>query len=511
MDTVNDINFDEFMDEKLNEINWLDRLGSDEEDRFEDIVCDLKPEFEDSYFNKSDENYPYDEWYDDFAEEKLKPYLEEKLQKSGYKSINEPVSVELPDYKELVRESVEKEFEEFKANLMGKSAEEIFQSNYEIHIKTELFDTLCGEYDDFGEEYYRALYEEVDHGGILQQLYDDFTSSENASVNTGEDTIFFIKDYCEHYHSDVMKEYLGEENFAYFGKDKEDTAYYYFKDSLSVDNLNRIKEQADEYIIAAPVLYMSQESLEDKNITFLKLGRDVDEAELKVNDEIAKFAMKAAYNKKLPLEATMISRNCGSDIEKGISTHFDGMHLNTDFIANLYALYGEERMNYVLANTVQMSDGDGRYSPGNKAWAKGISVNNSDEDRRKFYVTSHPALLDGFITAYRKYVKEFKEQLDKEDKTLSDFTKVTARGDKVVNISKDGNGRDIAIIDRMARANGDYTVAIGYHTETGDWEQGRYGFETPSFCIMCYPPFPKDTSAFIFSTAIVRLGFPAQK
>ena len=478
VDTVNDINFDEFMDEKLNEINWLDRLGSDEEDRFEDIVCDLKPEFEDSYFNKSDDSYPYDEWYDDFAEEKLKPYLEEKLQKSGYKSINEPVSVESPNYKELVVNSVKKEFEEFKATLMSKSAEDIFQSNYEIHIKTELFDTLCGEYDDFGEEYYRALYEEVDHGGILQQLYDDFTSSENASVSTGEDTILFIKDYCEHYHSDVMKEFIGEENFAYFGTDEENTAYYYFKDSLGVDNLNRIKEQADEYIIAAPVLYMSQESLEDKNITFLKLGRDVDEAELKVNDEIAKFAMKAAYNKKLPLEATMISRNCGSDIEKGISTHFDGVHLNTDFIANLYALYGEERMNYVLASTVQMSESDGRFNPDNKAWAKGISVNNSDEDRRKFYVTSHPALLDGFITAYRKYVKEFKEQLDKEDKTLSDFTKVTARGDKVVSISKDGNGRDIAIIDRTARENGDYTVAIGYHIETGDWEQGRYGFET---------------------------------
>ena len=478
VDTVNDINFDEFMDEKLNEINWLDRLGSDDEDRFEDIVCDLKPEFEDSYFNKSDDSYPYDEWYDDFAEEKLKPYLEEKLQKSGYKSINEPVSVESPNYKELVVNSVKKEFEEFKANLMGKSAEEIFQSNYEIHIKTELFDTLCGEYDDFGEEYYRALYEEVDHGGILQQLYDDFTSSENASVSTGEDTILFIKDYCEHYHSDVMKEFIGEENFAYFGKDKENTAYYYFKDSLSIDNLNRIKEQADEYIVAAPVLYMSQESLEEKNITFLKTDRDVDEAELKVNDEIARFAMKAAYNKKYPLEATGISRNCKVDIERGIATHFDGMHLNTDFIANLYALYGEERMNYVLASTVQTSESDGRFSPDNKAWAKGISINNSDEDRIKFYVTSHPALLDGFITAYRRYVKEFKEQLDKEDRTLSDFTKVTARGDKVVSISKDGNGRDIAIIDRTARENGDYTVAIGYHTETGDWEQGRYGFET---------------------------------
>ena len=397
---------------------------------------------------------------------------------------NEPVSVESPNYKELVVNSIENEFEEFKANLMGKSAEEIFQSNYEIHIKTELFDTLCGEYVDVGEEYYRALYEEVDHGGILQQLYDDFISSENASVSTGEDTIFFIKNYCEHYHSDVMKEYLGEENFTYFGTDEENTAYYYFKDALSVDNLNRIKEQADEYIIAAPVLYMSQESLEDKNITFLKLGRDVDEAELKVNDKIAKFAMKAAYNKKLPLEATMINRNCGLDIEKGISTHFDGMHLNTDFIANLYALYGEERMNYVLANTVQMSDSDGRYSPDNKAWAKEININNAEDDRRTFYVNSHPALLDGFITAYRKHVKEFKEQLDKEEnkeqmsENTRDYTKITARGDKVVNIEKDTGGRDIAIIDRTATSNKDYVVAIGYHTATGDWEQGRYGFES---------------------------------
>ena len=476
--TEKKVSFDEFMQKQLADINWADMIDGEDNGSFDDIISDLKPEFENSAFNESNDEYPYDYWYDDFAEEKIMPYLREQVKKSGYKSINEPVLVESPNYKELVVNSIEKEFEEFKANLMGKSAEEIFQSNYEIHIKTELFDTLCSEYEDFGEEYYRALYEEVDHGGILQQLYDDFTSSENASVNTGEDTIFFIKDYCEHYHSDVMKEYLGEENFAYFGTDEENTAYYYFKDGLSVDNLNRIKEQADEYIIAAPVLYMSQESLEDKNITFLKLGRDVDEAELKVNDEIAKFAMKAAYNKKLPLEATMISRNCGSDIEKGISTHFDGMHLNTDFIANLYALYGEERMNYVLANTVQMSEIDGRFNPDNKAWAKGISINNSEEDRRKFYITSHPALLDGFITAYRRYVKEFKEQLDKEDKTLSDFTKVTARGDKVVSISKDGNGRDIAIIDRTARENGDYTVAIGYHTETGDWEQGRYGFET---------------------------------
>lgn len=480
--TEKEVSFDEFMQKQLADIDWSDMVDGENDGSFDDIISDLKPEFENSVFNESSDEYPYDYWYDDFAEEKIMPYLREQVKKSGYKSINEPVSVESPNYKELVRESVEKEFDSFKQELIGKSTEDVFYKNFEIHVKTELCDTINSY--DFDDEYFRALYEDTKNGGVLNSMYEDFIGSEYASVNTGEDTIYFIRGYCEHYYSDVMKEFLGEENFVYFGTDEENTAYYYFKDSLSVDNLNRIKEQADEYIVAAPVLYMSQESLEDKNIIFLKLGRDVDEAELKVDDEIAKFAMKAAYNKKLPLEATMISRNCGLDIEKGISTHFDGMHLNTDFIANLYALYGEERMNYVLANTVQMSDGDGRYSPGNKAWAKEININNAEDDRRTFYVNSHPALLDGFITAYRKHVKEFKEQLDKEEnkeqmsENTRDYTKITARGDKVVNIEKDTGGRDIAIIDRTATSNKDYVVAIGYHTATGDWEQGRYGFES---------------------------------
>ena len=480
--TEKEVSFDEFMQKQLADIDWSDMVDGENDGSFDDIISDLKPEFENSAFNESNDEYPYDYWYDDFAEEKIMPYLREQVKKSGYKSINEPISVESPNYKELVRESVEKEFDSFKQELIGKSTEDVFYKNFEIHVKTELCDTINSY--DFDDEYFRAMYEDIENGGVLNNMYEDFIGSEYASVNTGEDTVYFIRGYCEHYYSDVMKEFIGEENFAYFGTDEENTAYYYFKDSLSVDNLNRIKEQADEYIIAAPVLYMSQESLEDKNITFLKLGRDVDEAELKVNDEIAKFAMKAAYNKKLPLEATLISQNCGSDIEKGISTHFDGMHLNTDFIANLYALYGEERMNYVLANTVQMSDGDGRYSPGNKAWAKEININNAEDDRRTFYVNSHPAVLDGFITAYRKHVKEFKEQLDKEEnkeqmsENTRDYTKITARGDKVVNIEKDISGRDIAIIDRTATSNKDYVVAIGYHTETGDWEQGRYGFES---------------------------------
>ena len=100
---------------------------------------------------------------------------------------------------------MEKEFDEFKASVTAKPAEDIFYHNYEIHVKTELMETI--ESYDFDEEYLRALYEEVDHGGILQNLYDDFIGSEYASVNTGEDTVDFIRGYCDHYHSDVISEF----------------------------------------------------------------------------------------------------------------------------------------------------------------------------------------------------------------------------------------------------------------------------------------------------------------
>ena len=62
--------------------------------------------------------------------------------------------------------------------------------------------------------------------------------------------------------------------------------------------------------------------------------------------------------------------------------------------------------------------------------SKSEDFNNEKESN------SHPAVLDGFITAYRKHVKEFKEQLDKEEnkeqmsENTRDYTKITARGDK---------------------------------------------------------------------------------
>ena len=352
-----------------------------------------------------------------FDEEFLKSIGEEQYKQYSTKFDKYMRQFEEPeeeiDYKEAVREAINKEFEEFQEDLLKKEPFEVFQKNYEIHIKTELLDTINAY--DFTDAQCKALYQEKDMG-ILQQLYDDFLGADGASVENGEEAVNFISEYCDYYHKEIMSD--DSLNFVYYGKDKEDTGFYYFKDSLNIDNLHRIAEESDDYIIVAPVCYLPQESLEEKNITFLKLDRDVDEAELKLGSDTAKFAMRASYNKKLPLEATMVSRNCRLDIEDGISKNFDGSHLNSDFIDNLYALYGEERMNYVLANTVQTLNTDGRFSASNKEWASQFTINNSDGDRKQFFINSHPAVLDGVITSYRKKVQKFHEELDKEEQAM---------------------------------------------------------------------------------------------
>ena len=503
--TEKEVSFDEFMQKQLADINWSDMINGEDDGSFDDIISDLKPEFENSAFNESNDEYPYDYWYDDFAEEKIMPYLREQVKKVSDKSINEPVSVESPSYKELVVNSVEKEFEEFKANLMGKSAEEIFQNNYEIHVKTELFDTLCGEYVDVGEEYYKALYEEVNHGGILQQLYDDFLGSEYASVSTGEDTLSFIKDYCEHYHDNILREERikqDEKQAIFLGKDENGVAYYHFKDSLVSTNLHAIKEKADRYVTVSPACYIARDTLKKHHIDFLKVGRDIGEDETQeftITDvqeaverkqrerETAKdniYLHSGSYAQEHgELDKYLLSHSldeeCVQAIGQAISDNYADNRLGKGFEQDLISEYGLERVKHIVTTLIRRSEWDRRYSTENREWANGTAGYEDKSDEKRIYSSAHPGLIDLFADRVRKIEKQKKEEHEERmSENTRDYTKITARGDKVVNIEKDKDGREIAVIDRTATLNKDYVVAIGYHTETGDWEQGRYGFES---------------------------------
>ena len=389
-------------------------------DEADEMATELKSWFEDSAYARDFKGKAFDEWYDAFCENTVKPMLmgkhyidfdelfEETTKDMTVDEFREFIGVEPIDYKERVIEAVNEEFSDFQEELLKKDPKEIFLSNYEIHVKTELQETLIG--DGLDDEYYQALFQDKDEG-ILQQLYNDYIDDEYSSVNTMEDTMDFIKDYCEYYHKDLLNGIRNQgedENVRFFGKDADKTAYYYFNDKLGDDYEEpRIQEEADEYVIAAPVCYLSPEYLEEHNITFLKIGRDVDEEKLNTDSDYkGREEMKKAVYLKLPIEATKPNEECKNFIEAYIRNNFDGMRLKTDRIQELFDYYGEERMNYVLANTIQMDETDGRYSVSNKGWAKGVSINNEDKDRRRFHISSHPAILDGFVTAARKYEKE---------------------------------------------------------------------------------------------------------
>ena len=102
---------------------------------------------------------------------------------------------------------------------------------------------------------------------------------------------------------------------------------------------------------------------------------------------------------------------CKEAIEAAISENYRDNCLNTDAVKKVMAQFGQERVMYVLANTVQQKDWDGRISSDNKAWAKSIPIfENPDArgtDRNCFFVVnSHPGLTDLFVTRARKEIAE---------------------------------------------------------------------------------------------------------
>ena len=93
---------------------------------------------------------------------------------------------------------------------------------------------------------------------------------------------------------------------------------------------------------------------------------------------------------------------CRGAIEDAIRRSFDGMHLDKDCITPVLDEYGYKRTAWVLANTLHELEWDGRFSPANKQWAERRYIPQDERHNAAITVRSHPAVLDGFVTLYRK-------------------------------------------------------------------------------------------------------------
>lgn len=154
----------------------------------------------------------------------------------------------------------------------------------------------------------------------------------------------------------------------------------------------------------------------EKRLVVQDLLKNREEVKPMNADAIPIYYENGAYardHKELELfrSSHMENINCKKAIEDAIARNFDGIRLRKQAVTEVLDQYGADRVALVLAATVQIKHWDGRFSNQNKDWAFTVRMPESREDsafdRRDAYaVTSHPAVLDGFISHARHEITE---------------------------------------------------------------------------------------------------------
>lgn len=126
---------------------------------------------------------------------------------------------------------------------------------------------------------------------------------------------------------------------------------------------------------------------------------------------------------------------CKDAIEQAIRTGFDGMHLDKDCVSGVIEQFGYHRTAFVLANSLQQKDFDGRFSRANHDWAKRIFVPPDKDHNFEFAADSHPAVLDGFVNQFRREYQKL--ELFDYTHCLPDTSKQDFEG-KVIVLKADG-------------------------------------------------------------------------
>ena len=102
---------------------------------------------------------------------------------------------------------------------------------------------------------------------------------------------------------------------------------------------------------------------------------------------------------------------CKEAIEQTISAHYAENRLDTEAaVKDVLEKFGAERVQFILANTIQHKNHDGRISQDNKAWAKTIPMpEDSGASRHCAYLVVdgvNPGLTDLFTRQARKTMQE---------------------------------------------------------------------------------------------------------
>lgn len=92
---------------------------------------------------------------------------------------------------------------------------------------------------------------------------------------------------------------------------------------------------------------------------------------------------------------------CARAIEKAINDNYHDNRLSTDFVQNIVTDFGWDRVQWVLANTIQQHGDDGRFSPENRKWANTFFM-PEDDILWHYSVEAHPGLVNMFVDRVQK-------------------------------------------------------------------------------------------------------------
>ena len=94
---------------------------------------------------------------------------------------------------------------------------------------------------------------------------------------------------------------------------------------------------------------------------------------------------------------------CARRIELAIKDAYAANRLNENCAKKIIELDGFDRVNWVLAHTIQRGDNDTRFSQESHSWAKGYNIPYDDHYlQRNFTVGLHPTLVATFVEFVRK-------------------------------------------------------------------------------------------------------------
>jgi hypothetical protein len=129
---------------------------------------------------------------------------------------------------------------------------------------------------------------------------------------------------------------------------------------------------------------------------------DMEEAQFPGHTPVFYGKPDDAEDKETYLESHKLNCECARKLDKALGDHFEGFSLDTNAVLDDMKEYSTERISILLANTIRLREGDGRFSPKSVEWAQNVDLPESSRVQNTMELLgSHSVWVDGMVNGMR--------------------------------------------------------------------------------------------------------------